>query len=133
MSSDGGVTWAWQESTASFGSRGGCASVLTSGRWFILGGASRGKAFRDVYVANLPQGNPNADGGVVAGILGASAGVVVVVLILRLFVNHIRTQPWRRRTKAVHELAVAAAAEQGAHVPLNTEEEQSDGHQQGHS
>jgi hypothetical protein len=119
MSSDAGESWSWQESTAAFGARSGAAAVLTSGSFLLLGGVSKGTVFNDIYRADLPQGNPNADGGVVAGILGASAGLMLIVLILRHCINHIRAQPWRRREKAAAELAAATAASQGAHVLLD--------------
>jgi len=85
---DGGLSWEWQASTSAFGPRAGAASVLSEGVWIMTGGVARGRAFNDVWATNLPQGNPNADGGIVAGTIGAAAGVVIVVLAMKRGVQY---------------------------------------------
>lgn len=117
MSPDGGQTWRWQESTASFGPRAGAAAVASEGLLLLSGGVHKGRVMNDVYRATLPHGNPDSDGGVVAGILGASAGLIVAFLALRLCLRHVRDQALRRRDKAERDLAAYAAASSNADSP----------------
>ena len=136
MSEDEGATWLWQDAPAAFGPRGGVASVLTGGTLIVTGGVSKGNVYNDVFRANLPAGNPNADDGVVVGILGASAGLIVLVLILRAGIRYLKAQPLRRRNKALEELevanATAALALTGQHVPLKNMDEEEGGGQEQH-
>lgn len=117
-SSDSGATWSWQESTASFGARGGVASVLTGGTFLVLGGVARGQVYRDVFSTALPTGDPDADGGVVAGILGAAAGLMVFVYAARHLFLWARDQAKRRRDKSAKQLEAVAAAGQGGSALL---------------
>jgi len=105
LSPDSGRSWAWQESTASFGGRMGAASVQSaSGVWLLLGGVDHGQASNDVFLASLPSGNPSADGGVLGGILGVALGILVALFLMQKCLDAWRDKQRIKRLHAHHQL-----------------------------
>jgi len=126
MSADKGDTWAWQESTAAFGARMGAASLLSGGTWLLLGGVSRGVGMNDVYAAELPQGNPSADGGVVGGIIGCALALLVAAFLAQKVLESWQEKQRQKRLRAYHSVGAAADAHQPAepghvHIQLHGE------------